>query len=105
MLSSPLIGGNSKVLGELALKHRLPAVSMFTDFAQHGGLIAYGPNLLAAYRRTGVMASKILHGAQAGELPIEAPTKFEFVLNFKTANLLSLTLPPSIVLRADEVID
>jgi putative ABC transport system substrate-binding protein len=78
---------------------------LFTDFPRNGGLMAYGPNLLAQYRQTGVMAAKILSGVRPAELPIEAPTRFEFVLNLKTADLLGLRVPPSILLRADEVIE
>jgi len=105
MLSSVLIGANTNLLAELALTQKLPAVTLFTDFARNGGLMAYGPNLLAHYRQTGVMAAKILSGANPAELPIEAPTRFEFVLNLKTASLLGLPVPPSILLRADEVIE
>ena len=105
MLSSVLIGANTNLLAELALTQKLPAVTLFTDFARNGGLMAYGPNLLAHYRQTGVMAAKILSGAHPAELPIEAPTRFEFVLNLKTASLLGLLVPPSILLRADEVIE
>ena len=105
MLSSPLIGANTNLLAELALTQKLPAVTLFTDFARNGGLMAYGPNLLAQYRQTGVMAAKILSGVRPAELPIETPTRFEFVLNLKTADLLGLRVPPSILLRADEVIE
>jgi putative tryptophan/tyrosine transport system substrate-binding protein len=105
MLSSACIGGNTKLFADLALARRLPAVTVFTDFARDGGLMAYGPNLLAYYRQQGVMAGKILQGASPAELPVEAPTKFEFVLNLKTAMQLNLTIPPSILLRADEVIE
>jgi putative tryptophan/tyrosine transport system substrate-binding protein len=105
MLSSPFVGGNTKLLAGLAATHRLPAVTLFPDFARDGGLMAYGPNLMAYFRQQGVMAGKILHGAKAAELPIETPTKFEFVLNLKTAKLLGLTVPASILLRADEVIE
>ena len=105
MLSSVLIGANTNLLAELALTQKLPAVTLFTDFARNGGLMAYGPNLLAHYRQTGVMAAKILAGANPAELPIEAPTRFEFVLNLKTASLLELLVPPSVLLRADEVIE
>ena len=92
-------------LSPLALTHKLPAVTLFTDFAREGGLMAYGPNLLAFIRQQGVMAAKILQGAKPAETPIETPVKFEFVLNLKTANALGLTMPASILLRADEVIE
>ncbi len=105
ILSSPLIGGNTKLLADLALTHRLPAVTLFSDFARDGGLMAYGPNLLSFIRQQGVMAAKILHGARPAELPIERPTRFEFVLNLKTAAALDIVVPPSILLRADEVIE
>jgi putative ABC transport system substrate-binding protein len=105
MLSSPLIGSTTKLLADLAAKHKLPAITLFTDFARDGGLMAYGPNLLSFFRQQGVMAAKILQGAKPAEMPIETPTKFEFVLNLKTAALLGLTVPPSILLRADEVIE
>jgi putative ABC transport system substrate-binding protein len=105
LLSSPFVGGNTKLLAELTVTHRLPAVTLFPDFARDGGLMAYGPNLMAQFRQQGVMAGKILNGAKPAELPIETPTKFEFVLNLKTARLLGLTMPASILLRADEVIE
>ncbi len=105
ILSSPLVGANTKLLAELAAKHRLPAATLFTDFARAGGLLAYGPNLLGIFRQAGVISAKILRGAKPAELPIETPTKFEFVLNLKAARLLDLTIPASTLLRADEVIE
>jgi putative ABC transport system substrate-binding protein len=105
ILSSPLVGANTTLLAELAGKYRLPAVTLFTDFARAGGLMAYGPNLLGVFQQIGIMSAKILRGAKPGELPIESPSKFEFVLNLKTAHLLGLTMPTSILLRADEVIE
>jgi len=105
MLSSPLIAANTKVLAGLALKHRLPAITLFSEFARDGGLMAYGPNLLGVIRHEGLMAARILLGANPATTPIETPTKFEFVLNLKTARALELTIPPSVLLRADEVIE
>jgi putative ABC transport system substrate-binding protein len=93
------------LLADLALEHRLPAIMLFTDFARDGGLMAYGPNLFAFVRQGGVMAAKILLGANPAETPIETPAKFEFVLNLKTAKLLGLTIPATVLLRADEVIE
>jgi putative ABC transport system substrate-binding protein len=104
-LSSPFIGGNTKLLADLALKYRLPAVTLFTDFARDGGLMAYGPNIQAIMRQEGVLAAKILLGANPAETPIETPTRFEFVLNLKTAKLLGIVIPASTLLRADEVIE
>jgi putative ABC transport system substrate-binding protein len=105
MLSSPLISPNVQVLAELALRHRLPAITLFPDFARAGGLLAYGPNLLSLHQLTGVLAGKVLRGANPAELPIERPTKFETVLNMRTARALGITIPTSVLLRADEVIE
>lgn len=105
LLSSPIIGANTKLVADLALAQRLPAVTLFTDFARDGGLMAYGPNLLAIFRQAGVLAAKILRGEAPAELPIETPTKFEFVLNLKTAKILGAHVPASVQLRADEVIE
>jgi putative ABC transport system substrate-binding protein len=104
-LSSPFIGGNTKQLADLALKYRLPAVTLFTDFPRDGGLMAYGPNIQTVNRQEGVIAAKILLGANPAETPIETPTRFEFVLNLKTAKLLGIVVPASTLLRADEVIE
>jgi ABC-type uncharacterized transport system substrate-binding protein len=104
-LSSPFIGANTKLLADLALKYRLPTVTLFTDFARDGGLMAYGPNIQTVMRQEGVIAAKILLGANPAETPIETPTRFEFVLNLKTAKLLGLVIPASTLLRADEVIE
>jgi putative ABC transport system substrate-binding protein len=105
MLSSPLIAPNVQVLAELAVRHRFPAITLFPDFARAGGLLAYGPNLLSLHRLTGVLAGKVLRGANPGELPIERPTKFETVLNMRTAHALGISIPTSLLLRADEVIE
>jgi putative ABC transport system substrate-binding protein len=105
MLSSPLISGNVRMLAELSVRHRLPAITLFPDFARTGGFMAYGPNLLGLYRRVGVLAGKVLRGANPAELPIERPTKFELVLNLRTADALGLSIPASLLLRADEVIE
>jgi len=105
ILSSPLVGANTKRFAELATVHRLPAVTLFPDFARNGGLMAYGPNLPAFYRQQGIIAARILLGAKVAEMPVEIPSKFEFVLNLKTASTLGINIPPSILLRADEVIE
>ena len=90
---------------ELAAKNGLPAISESRDFAELGGLMTYGPNFADLARRTGVYAAKILKGAKPTDLPVEQPTKFELVINVKTANALGLTVPPSLLARADEVIE
>jgi putative ABC transport system substrate-binding protein len=105
VLSSPLIPGNVQTLSELALRYRVAAVTLFPDFARVGGLLAYGPNLLDLIRQVGVMSGKIIQGAKPGDLPIERPSKFELVLNLKTAKALDLTIAPGLLLRADEVIE
>jgi putative ABC transport system substrate-binding protein len=105
MLPSPLIGANAQPLAELAIYHRLPAVTLFPDFARAGGLLAYGVNLLDLYRQTGVIVGKVLKGTKPSELPIERPTKFELVLNLRTAKRLGMDVPTGVLLRADEVIE
>ena len=89
----------------LAAKNRLPAMYGPREFAVDGGLIAYGANLLDMFRRAGTYVDKILKGAKPGDLPVEQPTKFDFVINLKTAKMLGLTIPPSLLLRANEVIE
>jgi len=105
MLSSPLISDHVQMLAELTLRHRFPAITLFPDFARAGGLLAYGPNLLSLLRLSGIVAGKVLRGANPAELPIERPTKFETVLNMRTAHALGISIPTSLLLRADEVIE
>ena len=90
---------------ELAAKNRLPAMFYFGEFAEAGGLMSYGPNLPDLNRRAAAYASKILAGTKPANLPVEQPTKFEFVINLKTAKALGLTVPQSLLARADEVIE
>jgi len=93
-----------KVL-DLAFRHALPVVSNYRDFAAAGGLFAAGPNLPALYRRGGYFVDRILKGAAPGDLPVEQPTKFDLVVNLRTAKALGITIPPAVLLRADEVIE
>lgn len=105
LLSTPLIPSIIKDLAELSLRHKLPTITMFSDFARAGGLLSYGPNLFGAMRQVGVLMGKVLSGTAPADLPIERPTKFELVINMKTAQAFGLTIPPSILARADEVIE
>ena len=94
-----------KRLVDLVAKHRLPAIYDARVFAEIGGLMAYGPKLADLNRRSADYVDKILKGAKAGDLPIEQPTTFELLINVKTAKALGLTVPPSLLARADEVIE
>jgi putative ABC transport system substrate-binding protein len=105
VLSSPLAGTNSATLADLATRHRLPALSLFVDFAQAGGLLAYGPDISDLYRQVGEMVAKVLAGRSPAELPIERPTRIRFVINAKTAAALGITMPLTLLARADEVIE
>jgi putative ABC transport system substrate-binding protein len=96
MLSSPLISANVQKLAELAILHKLPTITLFPDFARAEGLMAYGPNLLGAIQQAGGMIGKILQGTSPADLPIERPTKFELVINLKTAKVLGLDVPPTV---------
>jgi putative ABC transport system substrate-binding protein len=102
---NPLAYSNRSEIVRLAQTHRLPSIYGERSFADAGGLIAYGPNAADLWRRAAVYVDKILKGAKPGDLPVEQPTQFELVINLKTAKTLGLTIPPSLVRRADRVIE
>ena len=106
-LSTPLFDDSSFAarIADLTAKHRLPAISMFRNFAEAGGLMSYGPNRREYYKRLPVYIDKILKGANPADLPIEQPTKFDFVVNLKTANMFGLTIPRSIRAQGPELIE
>jgi putative ABC transport system substrate-binding protein len=90
---------------KLAAQHRLPSVYPFRYFAASGGLISYGPNSIDPYRRAAVYIDRILRGEKPADLPVQAPTKYDLVINLKTAKALGLPVPDSLLARADEVIE
>ena len=92
-------------LAELAVSHRLPSMHAFREEVEAGGLISYGPNFFEPWRRAATFVDKLLKGASPAELPVEQPTKFELVLNLRTARALGLAIPPTLLARADEVIE
>ena len=89
---------------DLAVKHRLPAIYQGAQYAEAGGLMAYGPDVLDNWRRAAVYVDKILKGSKPSDLPVQQPTKFEFVINLKAANRIGVTIPPNVLARADRVI-
>jgi ABC-type uncharacterized transport system substrate-binding protein len=101
----PFFVHNNVLIAQLALKHRLPSLSGEPNAAQDGALLFYGPNVFEGCRRAVKYIDRILKGARPADLPVEQPTKFELVINLKTAKALGLTLPPSLLLRADQVVE
>ena len=102
---TPTFGRYRQQIAELLMKHRLPGISVWRSFAEAGVLMAYGPSLSDQFRRAAAYVDKILKGAKPGDLPVERPTKFELVINLRTAKVLGLTIPPSLLARADQVIE
>ena len=101
---STVTQSNSKIIVELAAKHRLPVIYQSREFVIDGGLISYGVNYPDLYRRAADYVDKIFKGAKPGDLPMGRPTKFDLVINLKTAKTLGITIPQSVLLRADELI-
>jgi putative ABC transport system substrate-binding protein len=96
--------GQGARIAELAAKNRLPSISDASQFAEAGGFMSYGPDTIALYRRTATFVDKILKGRVPADLPVEQPLKFEFVINLQTAKQIRLTIPQSVLYRADKVI-
>jgi putative ABC transport system substrate-binding protein len=105
VMPAPLFAGNFKRIADLAAKSRLPSIFQFSEFTDAGGLLAYGPDRSDMFRRAAAYVDKILKGAKPADLPMERPTKFEFVINMKTAKTLGITLPNAILLRATRLIE
>jgi len=105
VLSNPLLNRDRKRIITLAARHRLPAIYEWRESAEDGGLLAYGAKIRDLNRRVAAYVDKILKGAKPGDLPVEQPTSFELVINMKTAKALGLTIPPSLLARADQVIE
>jgi putative ABC transport system substrate-binding protein len=94
-----------KQISDLALANRLPSIFFLPEFVQSGGLMSYGPDRSDLFRRAAAYVDKILKGASPSDLPVEQPTKFQLVINLKTARALGLVVPPTLITRADEVIE
>jgi putative ABC transport system substrate-binding protein len=105
VLPSALLDQHGRRIAELAAWNRLPAMYGLRSYVEAGGLISYSPDIVAMFRRAAVFVDKILKGARPTEMPVEQPTKFELVINLKTAKALGLTIPPAVLLRADEIIE
>ena len=105
IFSSPTVFAHRARLAALGLEMRLATVSLFTEFAEAGGLLTYGPSLRESFHRCGIFVGRILKGEKAAMLPIERPEKFDLVINLKTAKALGLTIPPTLLARADQLIE
>jgi putative ABC transport system substrate-binding protein len=106
VLSSSAFFAERQRIADLAIRHRLPLVAPFREVAEAGGLMAYGPNIVELWgQRVPIYVDRILKGARPGDLPIEQPTKYELVVNLKTAKTHGLTIPPSLLVRADQVLE
>jgi putative ABC transport system substrate-binding protein len=100
-----VINTNLERIAGLAAKSRLPSIHHWSDFADAGGLVSYGPDRADSFRRAATFVDKILKGAKPGDLPIDRATRFELVINLKTAKAIGITIPQSVLFRADRVIE
>jgi putative ABC transport system substrate-binding protein len=105
VFASPILASLSREIISLAAEHRLPAIYQWREQAEAGGLVSYGPSLAGMWRQAGIITARLLKGTKPADLPVEQPTKFELVVNTKTAKSLGLTFSPSILVSADEVIE
>jgi putative tryptophan/tyrosine transport system substrate-binding protein len=105
VLGDPLTVGLRADIASFAIRQRLPAVYPFREFVDVGGLMSYGANLNDLFRRIGRYIDKILNGSKPSDLPVELPTKFDLIINLKTANTIGLTIPTTLLALADEVIE
>jgi len=105
VLASPLFSSLQQAIIDLAASHRLPTVFQWKEQAEAGGLVSYGPSLEGIWRQSALIVAKVLKGTIPATLPVEQPIRFELVINTKTAKALGLTIPPSLLLRADQVIE
>jgi putative tryptophan/tyrosine transport system substrate-binding protein len=105
ILPNPLNGAHREQIAQLAIAHRLPAIYAFRNYVDVGGLLSYGPDPIDLFRRAAVYVDRILRGEKPAELPVQAPVKYELIINAKTAKSLGLDIPPTLLARADEVIE
>ena len=108
LYDDPRLAGDSGVRArviEFAREQHLPSATTYVNYAREGGLLSYGVDMVPIFRSAAEYVRRIIHGAKPGDLPVQIPTKFELVINLKTAKALGLTIPPSILARADEVIE
>jgi putative tryptophan/tyrosine transport system substrate-binding protein len=104
VISTPMLFSARMHIAELAAKHRLPAVYHWKEYVEAGGLMSYGTDLADGFGRAAIYVDKILKGAKPGDMPAEQPTKFQLVINQKTAKQIGVTIPPNVLARADKII-